>query len=249
MTVRKQFIEEDIMPNVFSFFDSSEINKSDSCKSGATSPRSNNSYSALEATSSSPVSQTSSSSGSVISSKNSAGASPASSAKSSSNRKPPSPINRKPPSPNSKSSLTGGKPPKSPAKMLGKSNSDDLSIPYEDCDASSQVTERAGNKSPSPNTPANIGWTRSGSSSASCAGTNGITGSSVSSKDSGLSGGSRPSTEDISKSSSELGTSNNSPQDISAANEQSTREANYEEGASELFLLVEGAAWEEAITR
>lgn len=29
----------------------------------------------------------------------------------------------------------------------------------------------------------------------------------------------------------------------------STREANYEEGASELFLLVEGAHWQEAITR
>lgn len=29
----------------------------------------------------------------------------------------------------------------------------------------------------------------------------------------------------------------------------STREANYEEGASELFLLVENAAWQDAITR
>ena len=28
-----------------------------------------------------------------------------------------------------------------------------------------------------------------------------------------------------------------------------TREANYDEGASELFLLVESASWQEAITR
>lgn len=231
------------MPNVFSFFDSSEINKSDSCKSGATSPRSNNSYSALEATSSSPASQTSSSSGSVNSSKNSTGVSPASSARSSKSSKPPSP--------NNKSSLKGGKPPKSPAKMLGKSNSDDVSTNYEDCDASSQVTERAGNISPIAHAPANVGLIRS-VSNASCTAMSGMSGGSSLSTGSGLSGDRRPSEEDISKSSSGFETSNNGRQDSRdspATNGLSIREANYEEGASELFLLVEGAAWEEAITR
>lgn len=119
----------------------------------------------------------------------------------------------------------------------------------------SQITERAANKSPIEVTRGaynvnRIGSNVSGGAMSQLSGSNASSSVSVHSSGSGVGA----SESEIGKSTSSLGiqgaTSGGAGKNgvVSGAG-QTTREANYEEGASELFLLVESASWEEAVNR
>lgn len=113
------------------------------------------------------------------------------------------------------------------------SSTGELSIQYnkpssDDTSCNSQITERAANKSPDV--------TRYVTKSISGVGSN------TSGVDIGL--------KSQSSVSSNLSKSASSSLEIQPpSGGTTTREANYDEGASELFMLVESASWQEAITR
>lgn len=122
---------------------------------------------------------------------------------------------------------------------MAASSTGEISIEYkDDFSYNSQITERAANKSPeviSPRYAAQNEMVRSVSNVSGGAASN------VSGLGSNASSGSMHSANSgvIRESTSTRGNGIG----------PTTREANYEEGASELFLLVEGANWQEAITR
>lgn len=114
----------------------------------------------------------------------------------------------------------------------------------QDESCNSQITERANNKSPVMTTRNAYNVNRT-SSNVSGGAMSHLSGSNASS----TSVHSAESGRDDGKSASSVGIQGAVSGAGSGGATQTTIEANYEEGASELFLLVESASWEEAIIR
>jgi hypothetical protein len=139
----------------------------------------------------------------------------------------------------------------STSRDMRAASSTEISITYDnsqdEVSCNSQITERAANKSPTEvNTAAKYSGYNVNRSISNVSGgaMSQLSGSNASS--SSANSHIEEEGEVIAHSLSSLGgvaEATNNGQVVS------TREANYEEGASELFLLVEGAHWQEAITR